>query len=282
MEGTVASVSTTTGEVTIKTANGISQTYKTNSNVFVSKFSTSSAKLTDIRPGDYVRGMFDGTQDTVIQLSVRETQLVHTNAMDTAANSITIADTAGTVKSFGLFGMPIHRNGSPADMASIKVDEPLLMTFIGTSLESIQIVDAVRGKVSSVDVTGGKITLTDYANATQVIELGANPVVKSGGTVLPSIAVLNPEDRIEIVKNPNGSTTVLILTAQQKSIYLYNPTDNEMSFMRSTVSERQSYPLHAKAYIHQGTQTIAPASLSPGETVNVYFLNDKIVEIAKP
>lgn len=282
MEGTIVSVSATSGDVTIKTASGVSQTYKTMSNVYVNKYSQAIGKLSDLRAGDFVRGFFDGNQENVVSLSVRESQLVHVKSIDTALNSITVVDSVGATKSYGLFAMPVHRNGAAVGINSIQVDEPLEMTFIGTELTSVQVVDGLRGKISSVDAAAGKITLTDYTNNTHVIETGGKVTVKSGNSVLPSIAVLNPEDRVEIVKNESGHVTVLILTAQQRVVHSYNSTTMELTFMRATTTENATFPLHAKAYVHQGAQVIAPASLVAGETVTVYFLYDKIVEIAKP
>lgn len=282
MEGTVVAISTTTGEVTVKNASGISQTYKTMSNVFVNKYSQPNSKLSDLRAGDYVRGYFDGTQENVISLSVRETQLVHPTAVDTASGRILTIDAAGNLGNYSLNGLPIHYNGTAAGIASIQLDEPLQMTFVGTTLESVQLVDAYRGKVASVDAAAGKITITDYSNNTQVIELGTNVTVKSGTTVLPSLAVLNPEDRVQVVKSASGGTTVQIIGAQQRTFQSYDAATKEMTFMRPTISDKATYLLHAKAYLHQGTQVLAPTSFTAGELVTVYFLNDKVLEIAKP
>ncbi|TMV51195.1 S-layer homology domain-containing protein [Paenibacillus mesophilus] len=282
MEGTVVSVSTTTGEVTIKTASGISQTYKTMSNAYVSKYSQPIAKLSDLKAGDYVRGFFDGNQENVVSLSVRETQLVHTTAVDAAANKVTVIDAAGGIGNYSLFALPVHQNGTAVGIGSIQIDEPLQMTFVGSSLESVQLVDAIRGKVASVDAAGGKITVTDYSNNTQVVEIGANAIVKSGNTVLPSLSVLNPEDRIQIVKNSGGSTIVQLIGGQQRTVQSYDATTREMTFMRASINDKANYLLHSKAYLHQGTQVLAPTSFVAGETVTVYFLNDRVLEIAKP
>ncbi|GAA3405000.1 S-layer homology domain-containing protein [Paenibacillus hodogayensis] len=282
MEGTIVSVSATTGEVTIKTANGVSQTYKTVSNVYVSRYSQSIGKLSDLKAGEFVRGFFDSTQENVVSLSVRETQLVHTVSVDSSTNTVTVKDSAGSNKSYSLFSVPLHHNGTAVGTSSIQLDEPLQMNFIGSSLESAQVVDGIRGKVSSVDAAAGKITLIDYANKTQVVELGTNVTVLSGATALASIAVLNPEDRIEIVKSADGKTTVLLITGSQWTVQSYDAGTKEITFMRRTISDKPNYFLHAKAYLHQGTQVIAPTSLVAGDVVTVYFLNDKVLEIAKP
>lgn len=282
MEGTVVSVSTTTGEVTIKTAGGVSQTYKTMSSVYVNKYSQPLAKLSDLKAGDFVRGFFDGNQENVVSLSVKETQLVQTTTVDASANKITVMDAAGGTGNYSLFGLPVHHNGTAVGVGSIQIDEPLQMTFVGSSLESVQVVDAIRGKVASVDAAAGKITVTDYSNNTQVVETGTNVTVKSGTTVLPSLAVLNPEDRVQIVKNASGSTTVQIIGGQQRTVQSYDANTKEMTFMRATINDKATFLLHAKAYLHQGTQVLAPTSFIAGEIVTVYLLNDKVLEIAKP
>lgn len=281
MEGTVVSVSTTTGEVTIKTAGGVSQTYKTMSNVYVSRYSQSIGKLSDLKAGDFIRGFFDSTQQNVMSLSVREGQIVHIVSMDTTANTITVKDSTGANKSYSLLNIPVLRNGTAVAISGLQIDSPLEMNFIGTSLESVQVLDAIRGKVTSVDAAAGKITVTDYSNNTQVVEAGANATVKSGSTVLASIAALSPEDRVEIVKSGDGRTTVLVVAGVQRMVQSYNATTKEIIFYKPTLNDKANYLLIDKAYIHQGTQQLDPASLA-GATVTVYFLNDKVLEIAKP
>ncbi|MEF3301724.1 S-layer homology domain-containing protein [Paenibacillus sp. GYB003] len=282
MEGTIVSVSTTTGEVTIKTASGVNQTYKTASSVYVSRYSQSIGKLADLKAGDYIRGFFDGSQDTVISISVRETQLVHTTGIDASTNTITVQDLAGASRSFSLSSMPVHKNGTAVGIGSIQLDEPLFVTFVGSSQESVQVVDAVRGKVSSVDAATGKITVVDYSNNSQTIETGNKVTVKSGTTTLASIAVLNPEDRVEIAKDASGHTTVLVLAAEKWSYLSYDANLKEITFMRRTIADKPNYLLHSKAYVHQGTQTVAPNSFAQGEELTVYFLNGKVLEIVKP
>jgi hypothetical protein len=191
-------------------------------------------------------------------------------------------DAAGGTGNYSLFGLPVHHNGTAVGVGSIQIDEPLQMSFVGSSLESVQVVDAVRGKVASVDAAAGKITVTDYSNNTQVVETGTNVTVKSGATVLPSLAVLNPEDRVQIVKNASGNTTVQIIGGQQRTVQSYDANTKEMTFMRATINDKATFLLHAKAYLHQGTQVLAPTSFVAGEIVTVYLLNDKVLEIAKP
>lgn len=282
MEGTIVSVSATTGEITVKTASGVSQTYKTSGNVYVSRYGQSIGKLTDLRAGDFVRGFFDANQDSVVSLSVRDTQLVHATSVDANASSITVKDLSGGTSSYSLYSLPIHHNGTAVGVAGIQIDEPLLLSFIGGSIESVQVVDAVRGKVNSVDTAAGKITVTDYAGNRQVIDAGKNVTVKSGTTTLASIAVLNPEDRVEIVKDASGNTTVLLIAAEKWAYQSYDATTKEITFMRRTIADKPNYFLHNKAYVHQGTQTVAPNSFTPGEELTVYFLGGKVLEIVKP
>lgn len=282
MEGTVTSVSTTTGELTIKTPTGGYQTYKTLSYTSVDKYSLPSAKLTDLRTGDYVRGFFDGTQQTVVGVSVRETQLVHTISKDASNSRITVKDLAGNTSSYSLSGLPVHRNGQPVSTNDIAVDEPLQITFMGKSIESVQVLDAVRGKVTGVDAVANRVTVTDYTNVSRVFETGTNVSVRNGSTVLPSLASVKPDDRVEMVKDTSGNTTVLIIPGEQRTVQSYDASTKVLNLMRRTVNDKLAYPLHDKAYIHQGTQLIAPTALVSGNVVTVYLINDKIVEIAKP
>lgn len=282
MEGTVVSVSASNGDITIRTASGVLQTYRTAGTVVVNRYSQPLGRLADLRAGDYVRGYFDGTQETVVGLHVRETQIVQTTSVDTAANRIQVIDSKGETKQHSLFALPVHHNGAAVGVGSILVDEPLRMVFVGGTLESIQVADAYRGKVVSVDATAGKITITDFSNNNQVLDVGTNVIVTNGTTTLPSLASLNQDDRVQVVLNTSGAATVQVIPAAQRTFQLYDPNTQQMVFMRPTISDKTHYPIHAKAYLHRGTEVLSPTSFTAGELLTVYFLNGKVLEIVKP
>ncbi|MFC3769243.1 S-layer homology domain-containing protein [Paenibacillus sp. GCM10012303] len=281
MEGTITSVSSTSGDITVKTASGAIQTYKTMSYAGVDKYSLPNAKLSDLRQGDFVRGFFDATQETVVGLSVRESLIVHTVSKEADGSRITIRDSAGNTSSYSMFGIPVHRNGLAVGVAGIAVDEPLQVTFIGRTLENVQALDTVRGKVTAVDAASGKVTVTDYTGISRVVEAGTSAVVKHGANTY-TLAALKADDRVEIVKDTAGATTIRIITGEQRGIYSYDASTREMTFERRNLNDKVKYLLHEKAYISQGTQIIQPTALNPGDRVTVYFVNDKVVEIAKP
>lgn len=281
MEGTVISVSSTTGEITIKTASGVTQTYKTLNYTGVDKYSMPNAKLSDLRQGDFVRGFFDTAQQNVVGLSVRESQIVHTVSKEADGSRITIRDSVGNTSTYSLSNVPVHRNGLAVGFAGITVDEPLQMTFVGRILESVQVLDTVRGKVTAVDAASGKVTVTDYTGISRVVEAGTSAVVKNGANTY-TLAALKADDRVEIVKDTAGATTIRIISGEQRGIYSYDASTREMTFERRNLNDKVKYLLHEKAYISQGTQIIQPTALNPGDRVTVYFVNDKVVEIAKP
>jgi hypothetical protein len=282
VEGTIVSISATTNEITIKSAGGVLQTYKTMSYASVDKYGSSTGGLADLKPGDYVRGFFDGSQQTVVSLAVRQSQVVHTVAKDVANSKVTVKDAAGNVTTYSLSGLPVHRNGQAAGIADIALDEPLQVTFIGKSPESVQLLDATRGKVTAVDTVLGKVTVTDYMNVSRTVETGTAVTVKRGSNTSTSLASVQVDDRVEIVKDTAGNATILVIPGESRTFQSYNATTKELKLMRRTIADKDAYLLHDKAYIHQGSSLIDPTALKAGDTVTVYLLNDKIVEVAKP
>lgn len=282
LEGTVAQINTVSGELTVRTSNNLIYTYKyVNPYIEIAGRQT-SATIADVKPGDSVRIGFNATQDQIAQIQVRSALVVQTLSKDIANQKITVRESDVSTVEYYLNSIPILRSGQTAlTIADIPLDEWVEFNYVGRTLESIRLLNPIRGKVTAVDAANGKVTVTDFSNVPHVIEAGTNFTVKSGSSVFTTLNAMKPDDRVQLVTDSKGKTTFAILSGQTKVVSVYNATTKEMAFKRSTLTEPYLFMLHDQAYVHQGAATISPSFLLDNDTVQVYFLGGKIIEISK-
>lgn len=281
LDGTLAQINTTSGEMTIRTSNNLIYTYKY-VNPYIELAGKSSAAIADLKPGDSVRIGFNASQDQIVHVQVRTALIVQTISKDIPNQKITVRENDTTTAEYYLNAIPIVRNGQTAlSMSDIPLDDWVEFDYIGRTLETIRLVNPIRGKVTAVDASQGKVTLTDYNNATQTITAGTNFQIKSGTTTYTTLESLKPEDRVQVVTDSKGKTMFVVLSGQTRVVSTYNAGTKEVAFQRSLLTEPYLYVLHDNAYVHQGTSVISPSFLAYGDTVQVYFLGGKIIEISK-
>ncbi|WP_127586557.1 S-layer homology domain-containing protein [Paenibacillus koleovorans] len=281
-EGTVAQINAAAGELTIKGANNLTYTYKYISNPLVELASKSSSALADVRVGDSVRVVFNGTQDLITTIQVRESLIVHTQSKDSTNNTITVRESDTITATYPLNGIPIVREGqSSLTSANIPLDEWVEFNYIGKSLEAVHLLNPVRGIVTAIDTAAGKVTITDYALQTHVVEVGTQVTVKSEGNVYTSLSALKVNDRVQVATTSQAKTSFAILLGQTRAFSTYNITDKIITFKLRTLGDTNTYRLHEKAYVHQGNEVISPSFLLDNDLVQIYFFGDKIVEISR-
>jgi len=282
VEGTIAYIDSNSGEIRIRTSNNQTQKYRIMGlGTYVSIYGKPSATISDLKPGDVIRAGLAPSQDTIGNVEVKQQLLFRTTAKDITYNTITVKTADGATSSFSLSSIPIMKNGQRQLVADIRLYEPIQLQFIGTTLQAVELVEATRGIVNQVDVAGGKLTLTDYSNQTRVIETGSSFAVKVGSTVYTDLSVVKPEDRVEVVKDTSGKTWVTVIPGERREVTGYDASAKQLKLARKSLSEPLGYPLHDKAYIHQGTSVISPQSLNVKDTVTVYMIDGVIVEVSK-
>ncbi len=283
LEGTVAQINTAAGELTVTTANNQVYTYKYASNPIVEMASKpAGATIADLKVGDSVRAVFNASQDQIAHIQVRNSLIVHTVSKDAAAGTITVRDSDTTSVTHSLTGIPIIRAGQTAlTAADIPLDEWVQFDYIGKTLEGIQLLTSVRGAISAVDVANSKVTVVDYKNVSHVIEVGPSFTIKGNGNVYTTLQTLKPSDRVQVATDSKGKTTFAILAGQTKVVSFYNSTTKEITFKKEALNEINVFTLPDNAYVHQGTSVLSPNFLMNNDTVQVYFMGNKIVEISK-
>ncbi|WP_281887029.1 S-layer homology domain-containing protein [Paenibacillus sp. YYML68] len=285
LDATVAQVNTTLHEVTLRTASGQALTFKA-PGAKVELQNKANGELADLKVGDSVRASLIFTQDMISSIAVKSSGMYKTLITNAATKQVTAKHTqSGVTVTFTLDSLDkIVNQAKPASgFEDIHVDEYIKASFTGTKLDQVAIMNTVRGKVNAVDATQQTITVQDFQGGLHVLALAQSFTVKlPDGTSSANITAIKAGDRVEIVKEADGKTLIHTAAASKR---LFASYDNVLGFILlkpSGSNSKDRYNMHTKAYLHRGSTVVSPGSFAPDEEVNVYVIDDKIIEIEKP
>jgi hypothetical protein len=202
--------------------------------------------------------------------------LTNVNAQQLTLQDFTGNNTVLTLDSSATLIVPGKSNPVFSD---IPTDEYLRMSFKGNAVTKAEVVVPVRGKVLAVDAAAGTLTVQDFNGQTQLITVGSTATIVGNGSVPMTLAGIKANDRVQVMKDVDDKTTVQVATAAQKTFSSYNAVLNQLTFTTTTGSD--TYTLYQRAYLHQGTQAMTISSFAAGNTVTIYAIDNRVIEIEK-
>jgi len=246
---------------------------------YVDLFGKPSTSLSDVRLGDRVQLALDTTQAKVQYIKIMQKKLY--KVKDKQYSKLIVVDEKGATLDINSANSAAitHYDKLFADYNDIKIGSYVMVSFTGSSPTSIYIPKASYGIIDSVDMARNSFNFTEFGKTSKLIT--DNTSVIMNNALQSTINGLKANDRVELIEGKDGMRWMTILSKQEKTIVSYNATGNTVDFTRILTTENNRFTLADGAYIHKGTQIIAPSTLVRSDKVIVYFHNDKIVEIEK-
>ncbi|WP_025846286.1 S-layer homology domain-containing protein [Paenibacillus ehimensis] len=286
VEGTIAQINTSniTNDLTIRTAGGQNLTFKVNYGAPVEMFNKTNGTISDLKVGDAIRLTLTGTQDFVTNLMAKKTGVYKVLVTNPSTSQVTVKDETGSQLTFKVENNDqiINPGKQSHAFSDILVDEYVKASFSGTKLDNLQLLNSVRGKVTNVDVAAGTLTIQDFQGNIQVITVGQQFTIRQNANTSAALNTIKQNDRVEIIRDANDKAIIQVATATKRTVSSYDTVLNQLLLKPTANNDKTSYNLFAKAYLHKGTQTVAPSTFMENEEVMVYVIDDKIFEIEKP
>jgi|GEM_PF-548833 len=280
--GTVSQVNTTASQITLRTSGGQNITFDVINGATVNIFSKSGSKLSDLQVGDLVVGELNRDQDVINMVSVKKTAVYKVLRTDTTARELEVKDETGATLKFTISSDEriVNPGKSTHVFNDIAIDEYVKVAYTGITLNSVELLNTVRGKVTAVDTAKGAITLQDFAGSVQVVTVGGQFTVNQNGTSTAALGNIKADDRVEIV-NAGDKTIISVAAASKRTVAGYDNVLNRLQMKPNTAGDKTNYNMYAKAYMHQGTTPVAASAFVENDEVTLYILDDKIIEIEK-
>jgi hypothetical protein len=279
-EGTLMNINSAASELSLKMADGNLITFKLASYTGVDIPGQSNATVAALRPGDAVRVILNPTQDQVINIAVRKSILYRVVAKDAANRQLTLMDPLGATVTYNIASDVSVT--SPVSMQltlnDVPLNEPVSISFFGSTMEKITLLYPIRGKVAAIDANGGKLTVVDYNNVSRVVDLGQQPTFVQNSRLLAGIGAVKVGDRVEVTTGPDGKVYVQVAVAARKSVMTYDTYSQQLILRRTAQDEKTNYTFFADAYIHKGTEIVSPTSLYNLDAM-IYTVDGIIMEL---
>jgi hypothetical protein len=222
--------------------------------------------------------------DTVTQISVGQSYVYTLVSVDTVNRKLVATNSSGVNVTVSLESTTsiLNKDSQTVTLSGLSVGNPIVLTYTGTKLITVQEPAVVRGRITSIDTAGGKLNVTDSVGVVKEFSLGGGITVRSGNLVSTNATSLKVNDRVQVVKDGFGIPYVAVASGSERTFSSYKASTNEITFKRVQLSDQAVYPVHTTAYVHtaQGT-SLSLTQLKDSDKVTIYVLDGKIIELIK-
>jgi hypothetical protein len=282
LDGALTQLNLQTNDVTLKTDSGQSLTFKLNYTPIVEVANKPNSTISDLKVGDKVSLLLSYDQTTVTKIVTTNTTVYKTLLTNANLKQATVMDNTNTNYTIPFDGVSLVKaDGTSAVFADLAVDDYVKLTFKGLAITKAELITPIRGKVTAVNAAGTSLTVQDFTGKTQVINAGSNYSVKLNGGVDLSFSSIKVGDRVQLMKDINDKLLIQVAAASKREFDQYSSTLNQVYMKATSAGDRTAYNLFPRAYFHTGSTVVPLTSYAAGDQLNLYILDDKIVEIEK-
>ncbi|MFC5403748.1 S-layer homology domain-containing protein [Cohnella soli] len=281
--GTVTENNTAAKTLKLTLDNNSSITISYNSPI-VDIYGVNGKTMADVKVGDIVTVLLNGTQDQVSSVLVQKNVQFEFVSVDTTTNKLRAKRTDGTVEDWTIgTGIVLQdENGAATTLAGLNSANLLNVTMSGSTPIKVKAVTVAYGRVASVNTAGATIDLVLPSGTTVTKSVGATPLVLKNNVPQGSLVAIAPDDRVEIRKDESDRVVIEIITPLRKSFWYYESASRTLNVLKKDLSDTDySYTLHPQVYIHQGTTVLTMADFKNPDAISLYLLRGKVVEVVK-
>lgn len=283
-EGVITRTDSTRNEITLMVGTRL-QTFKLSTAVSIELASLIGAKLNDLAVGDTAKVVFEPNSEVVSKIMVHKTLMNRLTEKNDATRTLAFKSESGLSYTIGLPTSIKFYNQAQTEIAAGDLTSGGLynLQYTGYTLERVISVPVTRGTVTAVDAASGKVTLSVMGAAGTTVTLGSNVKVKREGAIswTTGFGSLSAGDRVEIAKDATGANVIYIAAPLQKKVDRYDAATAALYVQIASTTDPKFHYLSGKVYVHKGSGTLLPSGLTSGDSVLLYVIDGKIIEIEK-
>lgn len=282
LDGVLTQVNAVNNDITLKTDSGQSIPFKLNFSPTVEIANKSTSTMADLKVGDKVSVFLSFDQTIVTKIVTNKTEMYKTLLTTANTKQATLMNAANTNYNISLDGIPIFKaDGSAATFADVAVDDYVKLIYKGLVITKAELVTPVRGKVTAVNAASSSLTVQDFTGKSQVINAGSNFGVKLNGGSDVSFSSIKVGDRVQVMKDATDKWLIQVAATSKRTYDQYSTTLNQLYVKAGVAGDPTSYTVFPRVYLHSGATILQLSSFVSGDQLNLYILDNKIVEIEK-
>lgn len=247
---------------------------------FVQIINQSSTTLSDVKVGDEVKVILDEEQKNVQQIHVKRNMQHTIENINIVSRLLTVRDMSNKLHYVSInSGVQIDHPTEPyVSLNDLKVGQTITVSYYGTSASAIHMVDTSYGKFENFDRTNNLLTI--LTNDNQFVQVKTDKqfeLYRVNERIQP--AALQTGERLVILTDKDGYSFARVVTKQMMFMHKLE-ANNRISFTNQ-LKEMSTYDLAANVIVRAGNTEIKLSDLKQNDTLNVYIVNNEVVEIEK-
>lgn len=278
--GTVIRVSDNTKVIELALETGENRSFTVDSGVDIDMEDISRPDLDDIRKGDVVEVKV--VNGKVTDIRVQRTITYKITETYSGSSRIKVVDDDNASRNLYIYSdVELVINGiNKPKVSDLKVGDIVKATFLGYTLQKVEMAPVVIGSVSIVNSTTGTVTINTYDGRSFTYQFdGKSRVIKNKQTYY-NIAALTTGDRVAVEESLDGGKVYTVMNKVSGKIgAMYK--DKTTLYLQITQTNWQKYEMLPSAYLHQGIVELTPSDFKLNDNVDIYLANNKVYEVEK-
>jgi hypothetical protein len=284
VSGSITAINTATRMITVKTGTEAAVSVPYASTVLVEVPRQTSASMTDVTVGSNVEMFMGSNMDAVTSIQLERSFIFIPTSFNATSKTIIAKDAQGASVTLTLDASALIQNssGQNVTLSAFTPGHPIVVNYMGRKIVSVKEAAVTLGTVTTLDVTGGKLAITDFNNNIRNYDLAKGISVQKGTTVYGSASALKLNDRVQIVSDGQGKAYATVADAEVRKFSSYDAAKSEVTLKIVKLGDQSKYTLAPNAHLHTSAGgLLALNRLKDNDMVTVYLLDGKIIELVQ-
>ncbi|MFZ5942817.1 MAG: S-layer homology domain-containing protein [Bacillota bacterium] len=278
--GTIVRVSSSTKVIELTLETGETKSYSLASGFDIDMEDISSPDLDDIAKGDVVEVKIENGK--ISDIKVQRTITYKVVETYTSSSRVKVID-SGNNSRYLYFYSAVELNISGNDNAKVsdlKVNDIVKATFLGYTLQKVEIAPLLIGTVTSVSSVDNTIALQTFDGRSLNYKFDSSSRVVKNGQTYYHLGVVAVGDRVAVEENLSGGKVYSLMNKVSGKVgAIYK--DKTRIYLQVTQTNWQQYDMLTTAYLHQGAVQLTPSDFKLNDLVDIYLANNKVYEVVK-
>lgn len=284
VSGVVTSLSQSARTITVKTDEGASLTVPYVQYVGVEIPRTSSSGINSVNIGDRVELNMNVETNTATWIRVERSFVYTLQSVNASTRTLTLKDYQGlsTSLSLGSNVTIYNRNGMKTEINTLKTGQPLIVNYLGSTVIEVKEAAATRGVVSTLDISGERLAITDYNKNVKNIDLSKGITIQDGTVLSASLDALRLNDRVQLVTDAQGKPYLTVADVEIRKFSAYDAKENKIRVKVAKLGDQREFELDPNVHVQTSTGGLLTLSrLRNNDEITMYILNGKVIEIVR-
>ncbi len=281
VSGTILTLNESRRILSIETAESDVESYVISNDVDVNIKGVSSPELEDIDKGDDVKLTLD-EDDVITDIDVAVSYFYEVYSISESYSRLKVEDEDGDLINIYLTdGVSLVVPGiSSPDIDDFDEGDTIKCTYSGNTLSEVELTEVVIGSIAAINTYSNTVSISAFDGQYYNYKFNSGYSVIDGSKTYTSISALSTDDRVKIQEDSDGDTVFNLMDKVTGSFANTNLNEDKVYITQYSTSYTY-YELASSCYIHDGTSEIGISSLTSGDVIYLYILDDLVYEIER-